>query len=239
MRYVSNAGIILTQNEISIGIDCFCKDENNLYPDTPIDIKKELWQQIEDGTLVALIFTHDHSDHFYKEDVIEALRRNQALQVYSTDAVIEQLMDEEINPQCLHVVADNEEISFGDMNIKFCYTIHEGEQYADILNLTLLINIEDEKVVVFGDAMANEALFQRVREWSLEMDKLIVPFPYVGLRSTRKLLQSVFPKRIFALHLPRIEADEQGWVKRTKKVCEQATDGLPKPIFLETLGKCY
>ena len=239
MRYVSNAGIIFTQNEISIGIDCFCKDENNLYPDTPIDIKKELWQQIEDGTLVALIFTHEHSDHFYKEDVIEALRRNQDLQVYSTSVVIEQLLAEGVSRECLHVVNDNEEISFGDMNIKFCYTIHEGEQYADVLNLTLLINIGDEKVVVFGDAKANEALFQRVREWSLETDKLIVPFPYVGLRSTRKLLQSICPKRIFAVHFPRIEADEQGWVERTQKVCEQATDGLPKPIFLESLGKYY
>mgnify|MGYP003434757539 CR=1 FL=1 len=239
MRYVSNAGIIFTRNEISIGIDCFCKDENNLYPDTPIDIKRELWQQIEDGILGALIFTHEHSDHFYKGDVVEAFRRNQDLQVYSTDAVIKQLMNEGIDPQCLHAVADNEEISFGDMNIKFCYTIHEGEQYADVLNLTLLINTEDEKVVVFGDAKANEALFQRVTEWSMETDKLIVPFPYVGLRSTRKLLQTVLMKKIYALHLPKREMDLQRWAENTKKVCEQATDELPNPIFLETLGKYY
>lgn len=239
IRYVSNAGILLTTGNISIGIDCFCKDVNQLYPDTPMDIREELFEQIQEGKLKVLVFTHEHSDHFCLEDVKAAFEGNKELQIYSTRTVIEQLKKEGLPQEHLHVVADKEELSIEHMKVQFLYTVHEGEQYADVFNLSLLINKEDKNLVVFGDAAPTEELFQVVAEWSTKIHWLVVPFPYVGLRTTRVLLQRICPEHILAVHLPRKEADEQQWITHTKRTCEQAKDNLPKPVFAETLGKCF
>ena len=119
-------------------------------------------------------------------------------------------------------------------------TVHEGEQYADVQNLTLLMEIGGEKFVVTGDAMPCKDLFENIGYWSKQIDWFLAPFPYVGLRSTRKLMKEYLDiQNIFVLHLPRKEADVQGWTTNTKRVCEMAKDGLPQPVFPECLGEQY
>ena len=140
----------------------------------------------------------------------------------------------------LYQVADGEGIEIDDLHITFMQCIHEGDQYADIQNLTLLIRIEDKHLVITGDAMPCKELFERIAAWSPYIDWLFAPFPYVGLRSTRKLMtEHLDIQNIFVLHQPRPEADVQNWVANTKRVCESADDGLPAPIFPDKLGEWY
>ena len=240
MHYVSNAGVILSNGGASIGIDCFSKDADKIYQDIPASVRKELLEEIEKGNLNTLIFTHEHSDHFCVEDVKEAWNGNRHLQIYSTCEVIKQLLQAGIDVSCLHQVSEGQELHLGNINISFLYTAHEGEQYANVPNLTLLIKIEDKKVVVTGDAAPCETLFQKITTWSRDIDWFFAPFPYVGLRSTRKILyDNINIHNIFVLHQPRKEADTQHWVSNAKKVCECATDGLPMPIFPENPGDRY
>lgn len=42
-----------------------------------------------------LVFTHEHGDHFCLVDTLEALRRNPALRILSTEAVIRQIRERE------------------------------------------------------------------------------------------------------------------------------------------------
>lgn len=232
-QYVSNAGIVLEVNGKQIGIDCLCKDSTKLYQDTPPQIREELKPDI-------LIITHEHGDHFCAEYVKEVWEKNPSLQIYGGKMVIRALDKEKIPLANLYKVGEGDVLEMHGLELLFVESIHEGEQYSDVQNLTLLINKEDKKLVVTGDAMPCKELFERIGEWSTHIDWLFAPFPYVGLRSTRKLMAEYLDvKNIFVLHQPRKEADVQNWVANTKRVCEGAKDGLPAPIFPEKLGEWY
>ena len=232
-QYVSNAGLLFLTGERRIGIDCFCRDSSQLYQDTPKDIREELNPDI-------LIFTHEHEDHFCAEYVKEAWEKNLELQIYGTEKVIALLGEVDISENNLHVVADSSVLKVDDFHIAFVQSIHEGEQYEDVENLTLLINKGSQKCVVTGDAMPCRGLFEKIGKWSNYVDWLFVPFPYVGIATTRKFIKEYLDvRRIFVLHQPRKEADVQSWIVNTKRVCERAKDGLPKPIFPEALGEWY
>ena len=232
-QYVSNAGIIFEVDDRRIGIDCLCKDSSKLYQDIPTQIREEL-------KLDILIFTHEHEDHFCAEYVKEAWEKNLELVIYSTERTINLLQEMNIPEDNLYQVADREGIEIDNLHITFMQSIHEGDQYSDIQNLTLLIKVEDKHLVITGDAMPCKELFERIAAWSPHIDWLFAPFPYVGLRSTRKLMMEYLDiENIFVLHQPRPEADVQNWVANTKRVCESAKDGLPAPIFPDKLGEWY
>lgn len=232
-QYVSNAGIIFRLGNKLIGIDCLCKDSSKLYQDIPTQIREELKPDI-------LIFTHEHEDHFCAEYAREAWENNPELVIYSTEKTINILQEMNMPEDNLYQVAGGEEIEIDVLHITFMQSIHEGEQYADIQNLTLLIEIEDKHLVITGDAMPCQELFERIAAWSKNIDWFFAPFPYVGLRSTRKLMKEYLGIRnIFVLHQPRKEADVQNWVASTKRICERAKDGLPQPIFPDGIGEWY
>lgn len=233
VRYVSNAGIIFKDDNFKIGIDCLCRDSSGVYEDTPVNIRENIEADF-------LIFTHEHEDHFCVEYVKEAWDKNNELQIFSTARVIEMLADIHIPISNLHEVKEKDELHLGKVRIQFLESTHEGEQYKDVQNLSLLINKEEKYYVVPGDAMPSRGFFEKINAWSDKIDCFFVPFPYVGLHSTRKLLEEYLDiKNIFVLHQPRPEVDTQGWVKNAKRVCFNATDGLPKPIFPEKLGDWY
>lgn len=232
-QYVSNAGIILNVGGRTIGIDCLCKDSSRLYSDTPSQIRKQLNPDI-------LIFTHEHEDHFCQEYVKEAWEKNPNLIIYATEKTVKVLREINIPEGNLYQVADGDENEVDSLHIKFMQSIHEGDQYANIQHLTLLIRMGEKHLVVIGDAMPCKDLFKKISAWSSHIDWLFAPFPYVGLRSTRKLLKEYLDiENIFVLHQPRKEADVQNWVANTKRLCENAKDGLPQPIFPECLGDWY
>jgi L-ascorbate metabolism protein UlaG (beta-lactamase superfamily) len=164
--------------------------------------------------------------------VKEAWEKNHSLQIYSTKETIEILREMELPMENLHQVADGDVLEVGLARIKFLKSVHEGSQYADIENLSLLITYDEKKVVVTGDAMPCETFFQNIQKWDQQIDWLFAPFPYVGLRSTRKLLAKYLDiQNIYVLHLPRKEADAQNWIENTKRICENAKDGLVMPVF--------
>lgn len=232
IKYVGNAGVILETEETCIGVDCFSKDELGIYPDLLPKERELLLQMVEDGTLNTLIFTHEHSDHFFSKDVKEACERNANLKVVTGQACINLLYKERIREEQLVELAPPCEVSFGDCEVIFFRTVHDGEQYAHVENLTLLIKIGRKTVVITGDANPSEELFEKIGEWSKSIDLLIAPFPYVGLRSARRAMaKHLDVKAITATHEPQPEKDVFGWMASAEKVCKQATDGLPVPVF--------
>ena len=239
MRYVSNAGIIFEKNGIHIGIDCFCKDEYGIYPDLEEGLKEELLNGIEDGILSVLIFTHEHSDHFCAEDVKAACDRNSELQIWSGKSVLQSLKEVGVPSEQLQEVYPSQTYEIGQtMEIQFLQTLHDGDQYAHIQNLTVLINIGKKSIAVTGDAMPRKELFQEIARWNKKVDWLVAPFPYVGLRTARRAINDSLEIRdIFVLHQPK--EDTQKWVENAKNMCEQAQDKLPYPIFPNGTGEWY
>ncbi|MCI8416862.1 MAG: hypothetical protein HFI33_05060 [Lachnospiraceae bacterium] len=258
MRYVSNAGMVLVAEGQAIGIDVFSRDPSRLYPDTPPGIRQELLDEIEQGNLKTLIFTHGHGDHFCREDVEEALERNPRLQVISTVPVIQELLsagkekglpgEGSLPLGGYHLQAITREktaqgpfwMQLGAFRTGFLHTIHEGVPYAQVPNLTLLMEVAGQRWVVAGDAAPRGELFAQIACWKKELDWFFLPFPYVGVSSTRCLLKKMLDiRQSFVLHEPRREADHQNWRENTRRICMQARDGLPLPVFAEEPGSWY
>ena len=233
IRYVSNAGVLFRVGNKTVGVDCLCKDPYKIYQDTPEDIRKELNPDV-------LIFTHEHGDHFCGEYVKEVWEKNPNVQVYSTATVIAGLEELGLQRDQLHMVKDGDMLVVEDMQVVFMETIHTGEEYVDVQNLTLLIHTKEKYLVVSGDAMACEELFERISKWSGTVDWMLIPFPYMALRSTRRMITKFLKVRnVFIMHLPNQKADEQHWREKAMKLCKSVTDGLPNPVFPECLGGWY
>ncbi len=239
VRYVSNAGILFDAEGQTLAIDVFSRDGTGLYPDTPPGVRKELLEEIGAGRLNMLLFTHEHGDHFFKEDVLEAWRRNPGLRVFSTEAVVEELSRLGIPGECLGAVSGGV-LDVGAFRVGVLDTLHEGAMYAHVRNLTYLIEAGKQRFVVSGDAAPCRELFAGIAAWSREIDWFFLPFPYVGLPSVRRMLEKELEIRhIFVLHQPRPEADAQNWAAHAKEVCGRAKDKLPRPLFPEGLGGWY
>lgn len=244
IRHTANAGVVINIGRNRLGVDLFSKDLEGLYPDTPAILKAELLDEIERGHIGALLFTHSHGDHFCLEDVVEALKRNQDLVVISTDEVIGHLQAAGPFGRRLYAIPSKEKrnvrMYFSNGSLELFNSRHMGDAYAGVQNLVLLLELEGKQIVIPGDAWPEPELFARIGAWSSKPDVLIVPFPLVGLPSSRRMVEKYLkPAHVLALHLPRPEMDEQNWIASAKAVCEKTKDGLPMPEFGEILGKEY
>lgn len=242
--HAANAGVLITIGRNGVGVDIFSRDPGRLYPDTPTEIRTALMEKIEQGSIETLLFTHSHGDHFCLEDTIEALKRNPKLEIISTEDVIERLHEAAPGYGKLYAVStaekNNVKMRIPGAALEVFNSRHMGETFAEVQNLTCMLEMEGKKIVLPGDAWPETELFVRIGAWSPEPDALIVPFPVIGLPSSRReLVKYLKPVHILALHLPRPERDEQNWVASAKAVCERARDGLPMPWFGNELRKTY
>lgn len=227
-----------------MGIDLFSRDPEGLYEDTPIEVQKELLEEIEKGKIGAMLFTHGHGDHFYREAAVEALRRNPALTVIATEDVAEKLAGAVPQARKLYVISRQEEenqvIQTPGLRWELFNSRHMGERYAQVQNLVCMMELSGKRIVVPGDAAPTPELFARIGRWSREVDLMIAPFPLFGIPTNRKMIvKSLRVCGGLAVHLPRPEADGQNWSASAKAVCARMRDGLPVPVFAEELGKEY
>ncbi len=265
-RYVSNAGLIFVAGNRTVGVDCYCRDPYKIYQDTPEDIRREFNPDV----LIFTHEHGDHFCAEYVKEAWGKNPNIQVYSTKAVIGELRELGMPDDNLYVVAdgeklVIHDEDGGENGackeTMQITFNYTVHEGKEFADIQNLTLFINIEQanratqlcstesnlanladgtKKVVISGDAMACEELFERIGEWSKEIGLMLIPFPYLALRSTRRVIEKYLDVRnIFIMHLPEKNADVQNWREKAIKLCESAKDELPMPVFPEGLGGWY
>lgn len=244
IRHTTNAGVLINIGRKSLGVDLFSRDSKGLYPDTPMELKEELLDEIEKGHIEAILFTHGHGDHFCLEDVIEALKRNPDLMVISTDEVIGRIQMAAPPGKRLFAISpeekDNVRLQFSNGSLELFNSRHMGEQYAGVQNIVCMLEVDGMRIVLPGDAWPSTELFERIAAWSFDVDLLAGPFPLIGIPSNRRMIEKCLRvKTILAMHLPRRSQDVQNWIVNTKRICENAKDGLPMPVFGEVLGQEY
>ena len=254
-EYVSNAGIILTCRRTSIGIDVLSRDENGLYPPTPVNERMKIQERIRQGRLGMLLFTHHHSDHFCAEWIREAAEANPLLRIVCTSQSVPMLEADGVSrKQILEIpparyFGSGYPIRYGSFFMEAVQTPHEGALYRDVQNLMFIIRIrmdadpvsgeaQTDKLIIFpGDSAPDEQLFARM-EMEGRISWLFAPFPYAGRKLVRRQMAAhIQADNIFALHLPVPEKDTGGWTAAAKHLCENAGDGLPDPVFPETPGR--
>lgn len=243
VRHTGNAGVLLYIEGKALGFDALCRDPEGIYHSTSEEEKEAILREIEERRLEALVFTHEHGDHFWPEAVWEALERNPRLLIISGKEVCRKIR-ERAKEAVLYEIAPEERqtvrIRFPREDAELCFfnSPHMGEAYQEVQNLACLAEIKGRKLFIPGDARPDRELFRRAAVWSEEIDCLAAPFPLAGLPSARKELAAALKVRhIMALHLPLPERDVQNWVESARRVCGQAEDGLPRPVFVPDEGR--
>ncbi len=243
IRHTANAGVTVKMGGNGIGIDLFSRDPQGLYPDTPGDVKEELLEEIEHGKIRTLVFTHEHGDHFCLEDAVQAFRRNRNIRIISTKEVIRQLKGAGVPMENMYQIKPEEtgtvRMEVPGYLLTFFNSRHMGEAYQDVQNLVCILEAEGVRIVILGDAQPQPELFARIESLIEEIELLIGPFPLAGIPSNRRMMKHMRIRRILAVHLPRPERDEQGWIESAKKVCGRAEDELGQVVFGEEIGKAY
>lgn len=237
VRHTGNAGVLLYIEGKALGIDALCHDPEGIYRSTSEEEKEEILREIEERRLEALVFTHEHRDHFWLEAVLEALERNPRLLIISGREVCRKIREREKDAVLYEIALEEKKtvrIRFPREDTELCFfnSPHMGEEYQEIQNLACLAEIKGRRLFLPGDARPDGELFRRAADWSAEIDCLAAPFPLVGLPSARKELSAALRiRQIMALHLPLPERDPQDWVGSARRVCSQTQDGLPNPLF--------
>lgn len=241
IQRIANAGLLVdiamdTGEACFAAIDCFCHDPQQFYRDTTLQEKSFLMELIRRKQLNMLIFTHEHGDHFYAPDVLTAWRANPELLILSNHVVTEFLYTLGIPKENMITVGGSAErgvswICMKNIRLGCMITQHDGKEYKDVKNIAVLIEGASERIVVTGDAMPSSEFFERVHSWSPQIDRMYLPFPYVGLPSVRsRMVHSLKIEEIYVLHQPRPEADTGHWIEAARRACKQ-WEGETSQIF--------
>lgn len=223
MRHMSNAGVIIQLDELSLGIDLFTEHTIPPYQPMPEELRDSLMQS--EKSLTLLTGTHCHGDHY------QSGRTGAYLSAHSLCSFFMPALEGRPS-EVFHWEK-------GSLRLIFLPTVHMG-QFLDIPHYSILILWENHSIFISGDARPSAALYQTLSSYIRNLDVLICPFPCLSLKSARKNLSSFFvPRQIFLVHLPDPLLDEAQWTAAAKKICATASDALPTPVFCENLGACY
>ncbi len=242
--YMSNAGIILETEDINIGFDIFTGENISPYMGLMENHRNLLMEGCFFPIVELLTVTHEHHDHFSCKKTGDYLRRHEHTLFWGTKKTQEELIKEEfISPgRFLSETSQGKNPLWEHANVRIrrIRSSHMGNEALKTEHDSLLVETDQKHLLITGDARPGESFYRRLRQYTQKIDVLICPFPFLGLKSARKCLAESFsPDQIFLVHLPSPELDPGNWISSTVKICQEARDGLARPVYCQTAGKCY
>lgn len=244
ITYLSNAGVMLELHDKKILVDVFCNSTIPLYKNPPAEIKEQMILGVAPFDNVdILLFTHHHTDHFDPVSTAHFSEHNPRTIIISTPEVISQLYDQSPNIEKDRLIKSNafigtiENIQINGVGIQSVSMLHDGKDYGGVHNFAYLIDVEGIKILHVGDAKPIKENYINLNLPHMEIDLLIVPFPYIGIPTGRQLIEKyIKPKKIAAIHLPYREFDSNRWIDITMKNYLKVKDDYIETVFLEEIG---
>ena len=247
LKYISNAGVMLQIGGRKILFDPLTIPENEIYKDTDPLAREGLLASTPpyDGVDLVLI-THHHRDHFHAESVLALLKQQPGASLVSTGEVIRRIkaLDEEdqISESRLYApelgMYEQVEITVNGIRLRLSRTLHDGEDYAEVENLMIMVE-GDLRIAHLGDSAPVEKNFEGLQGcFGGPIDLLIANFPYVALPKARKLIQTCLDPRLLAVvHFPDPEKPAASWTVVAKKSFDRVKANYLPTVLLERLGE--
>lgn len=191
-----NAGISLETGDTKILIDAFPYKFDGDFSSLDDSLKEEVFAHAAFKNPDAVCYTHLHGDHYSKEITEEFCRKNPTAKLF---------------------MPSEREVYVGECRLSFIPLVHEGEEYKDVPNYGIDIEINNINILFIGDCqIAGDCLTEYIA--GREYDLVVVDFPWVTLSRGKKYLSSVLrPKSILVNHLPLEKDDVNGFREATKK----------------------
>jgi len=255
---IANAGILIEYQEQQVLIDAL-HEGHRLYPGTPL----EAIAALNEGkppfkNLKALVFTHNHVDHFSARLTLTALRQHPEARLIADEATVDALLDLSASTTGMPdrnriwtVTADTATDQTGhgceakptpiDI-LPFTFTPirfeHEGRRFADIVNIGFLVTVGGLRILYPGDARISaenyaslECLQEPVQK---PVDAAVLMFPYVSTGRGQALVRDVIrPRRLVVVHWPDPARDTQNFIGHAQAYFERTKDSLMETVFLK------
>ena len=241
---VANAGISIEYNGQQILIDALHAG-HRLFPATP----PEAIRQLLDGlppfeSVKALLFTHNHIDHFSAPLALQVLQRYPEMSFISDQPSAASLLDLShseragLDSSRIQAIpwfeADVFRTRVGEFSIEGLSFEHEGSRFAEIPNIGYLVTIKGRTILFPGDARMAPGNFEQLASFQQPIDTAVVMFPYISTGRGQTLIREVIkPRRLIVVHWPDPSRDSQQFTDSAKRYFAKTKDQLMETFFLE------
>ena len=233
VRYVANAGMLVSVDGHDFLIDAPIRDGIAPYPTSAPDERRRLESALPPYDRVeAILLTHWHEDHFSAEAIASHLAANPRATVISSPEVVNRIRD--AAPQMpasrfrpsLPAPGQATTARVGDVPVRVLRIRHNPTRRLPEQHVGFLIG-ETHAVLHVGDADPVADNFGLLAALP-RVDLALLPYWYVLTESSRRFVAaSIAPRRIVAMHMPVEErgALAQALARTDLKVASPATPG--------------
>ena len=212
LRYVANAGVLVTVEGRRFLVDAPIRDGIPPYATSPADERARLESASAPYDAVdAILITHWHEDHFSPEAVAAHLTRNPRAVLVSSPEVVTRVraVAADLPAQRLRGIlpapGQSEAVSVGSVTVRVLRIRHNPTRRLPEQHVGFLIG-EAAPVLHVGDADPAADNFVLLRNLP-KVDVALLPFWYVLDAANRRFVaDAIGPRRIVGIHLP--PADE-------------------------------
>jgi L-ascorbate metabolism protein UlaG (beta-lactamase superfamily) len=213
LRYVANAGVLLSSGETDLLIDAPIRDGIPPYATSSADERDKLERALApyDG-VDAILVTHWHEDHFSADAVAAHLLRNRRAILISSPEVVERVrkvapsIPEEQLRAVLPAPGASQLTRIGSLPVRVLRIAHNPTRRLPEQHVGFLVG-DSSAVLHTGDANPTRENFALLRNLPA-VDLALVPFWFMQTAANREFVaDAVAPRRVVAMHLPPADAE--------------------------------
>lgn len=246
IRYVANAGVLLTHRNKKILIDglhiTFVKPYCSVDDAT---LEQIILNKAPFDKLDLMLFTHHHLEHFDAYTVCETLKTNRFTQLIGTPTITKLLKESNNFDPVIISQVNNFEIPRGksiianikDIPVEIISMKHDGQKYKNVENFAYFFELGNTTFFHCGDSAPSYKSFEDCKIFKKRIDVLMVPFPFMGLREGREIIEEINPSQIIVMHLPDKRHDDQNYLLNTIQSFKENEKMFPQTDFLTTPGE--
>jgi len=217
MKYLANAGVLISHGETKIVFDPLFDEDFGVYERVPMDIEDALFAGTPpfDG-LDAVFVSHHHGDHFSPERMVQLLKAHPDLQLFGPRQAIESMpidvndmaMQARLHPVTLDFGGEFT-LEFDDIEVNAVRIPHAGwpTRHADIENISFRVSLDELATVLhMGDAHTDPIFFDKQAEYWAErqLHLALPPYWYFLSNDGKTILDNhIHADEVFGVHVPK------------------------------------
>ncbi len=216
LSYIGNMGVYISSNQFSILIDGLHTryGEDYLFPDQKLIHKINTLLKPD-----ALVFTHQHGDHFNEQLSRDFLTRNKESILFGPKQITNKLS--EFSDRLFTISTKDyskQTIKYGEAKITGFKINHAGKKHTTIENVGYIIHIGNKNILHVGDTnwLEEIKLFDQLKLVEEAIDIVILPYwMLLDNKASELIKKHIQPNHIVATHIsPRIKKEELHALKK-------------------------
>lgn len=220
-----NAGLYLWGAETGILVDGLHRGKEIGFSDTPTQVLEQLklgQDMFDESHLHAVVFTHNHSDHYDQASVSVCADQLPSTVFFSPQHV----QRGPVQDAC-------DSIFFGHAVLTMFPTLHDGVLFENDPHCSFMISMGSERFFIAGDAILNEDLGRIISQlYGGVVTGAFFNLYQLASKESQSFLQYLRPERIFLYHLPFIEDDNYAYSHLAEKIVRRLPEEFPRVEIL-------